>query len=125
MTVWGAVGGGPGGNWGLWVVGGREEGPTRVGPAASGRELVSSAGGVRGGGQKVVVHGKLQGGLGVGRVLLIRGNLGVLGAGLRLGWCVLRNLWDRRGGWLLSERAGRAKHASREQELRKDEKFRF
>src|SRR4029077_11248256 len=45
--------------------------------------------------------------------------------GLWLRWCVLRNLWDRRGGWLLGEKAtGRAKQAGHQQGKR-DEKLRF
>jgi hypothetical protein len=75
--------------------------------------------------QKYVVYGKFQGSLAVGRVLLIRGDLGVLRFGLRLRWCVLWNLWDRRGGWLLGEKAtGRAKQAGHQQGQR-DEKLRF
>lgn len=56
-----------------------------------------------GDGQKNVVYGKFQGGLAVGRVLLIGSNLGVLRAGLRWRWSVSRNLRDRGGGWFLSE----------------------
>jgi hypothetical protein len=66
-----------------------------------------------GDGEKDVVYGKLQGGLAVGRGLLIRRNLGVLLAGFRWRWCVSGNLRDRGGGWFLSEHGARAKQAGR------------